>query len=453
VSARLEKTTTPGIYRRGNRYVVTFRDQHGTPRKKSAATLAQARDLKAAVTTDVRRGDYQPQTTIAFADYVKEWISTYQGRTSRGIRPETLLDYKADLTRDAIPFFKGFQLHQIQPRDLKRYAAHLAARGLAPSSVRSIIAPLRALLATAYEDGLIRNNPASRLRLAQPSQHQTREHRKALSEHELHHFLSCVPAEWRLFFELLAHTGLRISEAVALHWDDIDLETRRLEVKRRYYRGRIDTPKSDYGLRTIPLAPNLAHSLQRRRATRPEGALIFPSQAGTYLEPSNLRRRVLDPATKNAGLSWVGFHSFRHTCATTLFNHGLNLKQVQTWLGHHSAAFTLATYIHLLPDQLPNPDFLDAITTRKPESAEAHHGSGLDSAGAPTVGDREERAGRSVGNAESPQLARPNAADPRDGARRRHRRKAETGVRAPRHLTLVPAADAGLRDQPRSAHQ
>ena len=57
-----------------------------------------------------------------------------------------------------------------------------------------------------------------------------------------------------------------------------------------------------------------------------------------------------------------GFHTFRHTCATMLFRHGLNAKQVQMWLGHHSPAFTLATYVHLLPDDLPDAGFLDTLT-------------------------------------------------------------------------------------------
>jgi integrase len=362
MSAPLEKTKTPGIYRRGSRYVVTFRDHNGRPRKRSAATQAEARDLKAALTTDVKRGDYRPQTQLSFADYVQEWVSTYQGRTSRGIRPETLLDYKNDLERDAIPFFQGMKLAQIEPRDLKRFAAKLAARGLLPSSVRSILAPLRALFATAYEDGLIRTNPAARLRLAQPNPRHHQEKRKALTEPELHRFLEAVPAEWRLFFELLAHTGLRIGEAIALQWSDIDLGQRRLQVRRRYYRGRLDTPKSDYGLRTIPLAPNLSQQLWRHRRHQPDQALVFPSETGGYHDPSNIRSRTLKPAANKAGLPWLGFHSFRHTCATTLFRHGLNTKQVQAWLGHHSAAFTLNTYIHLLPEDLPNPDFLDHIT-------------------------------------------------------------------------------------------
>jgi hypothetical protein len=50
----------------------------------------------------------------------------------------------------------------------------------------------------------------------------------------------------------------------------------------------------------------------------------------------------------------------RHTCATALFNRGLSAKPVQTWLGHHSAAFTLSVYVHMLSDELPDADFWDA---------------------------------------------------------------------------------------------
>jgi len=55
---RLVKTSTPGIYKRGGRYVVVFRDPHGKQRKRSAKTLAEARDLKAALTADVKRGEF-----------------------------------------------------------------------------------------------------------------------------------------------------------------------------------------------------------------------------------------------------------------------------------------------------------------------------------------------------------------------------------------------------------
>ena len=61
-------------------------------------------------------------------------------------------------------------------------------------------------------------------------------------------------------------------------------------------------------------------------------------------------------------MPWIGWHTLRHTCGTLLFRHGANAKQVQHWLGHHSPAFTLATYVHLLPDDAADPSFLDAVT-------------------------------------------------------------------------------------------
>jgi site-specific recombinase XerC len=71
---------------------------------------------------------------------------------------------------------------------------------------------------------------------------------------------------------------------------------------------------------------------------------------------------VLDPATKKAGVPWVSFHVFRHTCASILFAEGKSPKQVQVWLGHSDPAFTLRVYVHLLDDGLGDADFFDRAT-------------------------------------------------------------------------------------------
>lgn len=83
---------------------------------------------------------------------------------------------------------------------------------------------------------------------------------------------------------------------------------------------------------------------------------------------------VLKPAAVDAGLgewirdgrklhaeTWVGFHTFRHSCATILFHRGWNAVQVQRWLGHHSPSFTLDAYVHLLDEDVPEPTFFDAL--------------------------------------------------------------------------------------------
>lgn len=99
-STPLERTKTPGIYKRGNRYVVVFRDPLGKQRKRSARTLAEARELKATLTADVRRGEYRALSKVTFAEYAPEWIRTYAGRTSRGVRDATRDDYRKRLGLD-----------------------------------------------------------------------------------------------------------------------------------------------------------------------------------------------------------------------------------------------------------------------------------------------------------------------------------------------------------------
>jgi hypothetical protein len=161
----------------------------------------------------------------------------------------------------------------------------------------------------------------------------------------------------------LTHTGLRIGEAIALRWSDVDFNRRRVSVERRYYRGTFDRPKSKYGRRKVPLSEGMARELEAQwlLAENVEG-LLFPSEVGGVIDGSNLMRRVLKPAGRRAGVPWVGFHTFRHTCATMLLRAGWNAKQVQITLGHHSPAFTLAIYVHFLDDDLPDASFLDDVT-------------------------------------------------------------------------------------------
>ena len=87
--------------------------------------------------------------------------------------------------------------------------------------------------------------------------------------------------------------------------------------------------------------------------------LLFSTPTGERLRRENVYRRVLAPAAEVAGVEWAAFHTFRHTCASLLFAASRNIKQVQAWLGHHSAAFTLATYVHLMDDGAGDADFLD----------------------------------------------------------------------------------------------
>jgi integrase len=357
MAAPYERTSTPGVYRRGSRYVVTFTDPSGRRRKRSAATLAEARLLKSSLAADVARGEYRESSRAPFEDYAREWVRTYEGRTSRGIRPETIAEYERDLQLHVVPVLGRRRLSEIEQRDLKALARHLSDKGLATATVRIVMAPVRALFATAVEEGLLRVNPAAGLRLGAGAKVDPAEKRRALDEDQLARLIEETPERWRLLVRFLAQTGLRSGEVIALRWEDVDLGKRRVSVRRRLRLGRIDAPKSSYGIRQVPISTRLAQDLWRHRAGAADQDLVFLGPEGRQLRPEFVLRSIVKPAAARAGVPWAGVHTLRHTCASILFRSGWNAKQVQVVLGHHSPAFTLATYVHLIPDDLPEPRF------------------------------------------------------------------------------------------------
>jgi hypothetical protein len=119
-------------------------------------------------------------------------------------------------------------------------------------------------------------------------------------------------------------------------------------------------PKTKHSRRTVRLTQRAVEALRSPRARQAEeklkaGALyqdqglVFASEGGGLINPSNLRQRSLALLLKRAGLPQITFHDLRHTCASLLFQRNIHPKLVQDLLGHASVAITLNTYSHMLP--------------------------------------------------------------------------------------------------------
>ncbi|MGH3429979.1 MAG: tyrosine-type recombinase/integrase, partial [Mycobacteriales bacterium] len=240
---------------------------------------------------------------------------------------------------------------------------------LSDSTIANIAIPVRAALSTANREGLIRHNPS--LGLALPHREDIEEDEgedeiKVFSREQLAAVLAMAPESYKLLFEVLATTGLRISEGIALqrlHFQ-IDGSTPEVCVRRAIVRGRIEPPKTKYGKREVRLPDSLVYRLRAHFAEQPDQgstALAFTNRDGNVLEYANLLRRHLKPIVEEVNAPWAGFHTFRHTFASLHLSRGTNLLQLSRALGHHSAAFTLSRYTHLLPgDEAPA---LDLTTT------------------------------------------------------------------------------------------
>lgn len=102
---------------------------------------------------------------------------------------------------------------------------------------------------------------------------------------------------------LLALTGLRIGELLALRWQDVDLETGMLRVRQTVYEGHFDEPKSQRSNRTVPLgARGVAIFLRWRPEILNSEALVFGTRNGSPLSRRNLLQRQLAPIAKQLGI-------------------------------------------------------------------------------------------------------------------------------------------------------
>jgi integrase len=372
---RLVKTKTPGVFKRVDgkgrtiSYACVYRSA-GRQRKRHARTYEEARRIKRESETDRDRGELQERATITFLRYLDEWVERYRGQGRRGFRENTREEYRRLIGAFAHRYFpRNLKLTDVSTYRLARYLDWLAdeeeqGKRLGDRTIANVTMPLRAALATAKREGLIRHNPAQGLVL--PHREQIPEEEvKVFSREQLAAVLAVAPERHRLFFELLAATGLRISEAIAFQRLHFQLEDGEPEVcvRRAIVRERVEPPKSKYGRREVRLPASLAANLRAHLATQPDQdstALAFPNESGGALDPNNLRRRVLKPLVEEIDAPWAGFHTFRHTFASIHLSQGTNLLQLSRALGHHSPAFTLTRYTHLLPgDEAPALDLPD----------------------------------------------------------------------------------------------
>lgn len=392
--AKLEKTNTPGVFRRHAKgcersgrcdcsYVVVWRHR-GRQHTDTYSTYAEAREAKG----NRDAGERRPVARVGFDDYFAGWIDTYAGRTARGFSETTRPEYRRPIEQHALPAWGSWRLADVEAADVRELFGAMRKAGATTAALKKLRAALSAMFATALEDGLVKANPIAGVRIPAPvagADLEYEETAKALTRAELAVLLAAMPAEWRLFFEFLTHTGLRISEAIGLTWQHVELGVRpRVLVREQFYRGQRRQLKSRQGRREIPLSPGMADRLRKLRGAtyRGDSAPVFASATGGELHASNIAGRVLKPAARAVGLTvnvpgkdepvaWVSAHTFRHTCASLLFDAGRNVKQVQEWLGHADPGFTLRTYVHLLDDGLGGAEFLDAAVTSDPSRVNA----------------------------------------------------------------------------------
>jgi integrase len=322
---------------------------------------------------EVDTGTWREPSDETLAAYAERWLARRDpariqtGRTR--LAASTFAEYRRALLKHVLPRLGTRTLASLRTEDVDALIAALEAEGRAPGTVRNVVTPLRKMLADAVRQGKLTANPATRADLP-PAQDFAgkeipREHteaiRSALVDLAPNDPLRNEPDLFYVcFFDVALGTGLRLGELRALCWRDVDRERRVVHVERAYSRRELKRPKTESGIRSVPLFPSVdaafrelaARAVERGRYAPEE--LVFASMRGTPLQPSNFRQRVWDRALAAADLDDVRyrFHDLRHTCVSRLVAAGADVKLVQAVAGHANPLITLKRYSHLLDSRI-----------------------------------------------------------------------------------------------------
>jgi integrase len=172
------------------------------------------------------------------------------------------------------------------------------------------------------------------------------------------------PSRYHPVLVLIAATGLRKGEALALRWDRVDLDAGTIKVAatiaRINHKLVISEPKTDRSRRTVPLPPTVVAMLRKHRTDQKAerlragdqwtySGLVFTTEVGVPVDPRNLLR-VIESAARSAGVGDVGVHTLRHSAAVGWLEAGVHIKGVADLLGHSSIAITGDVYGHTSDD-------------------------------------------------------------------------------------------------------
>lgn len=322
---------------RGRRWLARW-TAHGVERSKAFETKSSAQAYLAQVTVDIVRGEYLAPTRLTVSEYVAEWLPRQLHQ-----RASTRAQAESRLRLHVLPRIGHQRLGDVRRGDIQDL---LAAADLAPATIHTTYAYVRAVFASAVDDRLIPSSPCTRIRLPRV---RARQH-DPLTPDEVRDLAAAVRPNLQGMVWLAAGTGMRPGELRGLTVDRI--RQGRVVVDRQLSRdSRADRPvwgplKTDSSLRTLALAPSTWTRLQQHLDTHPPSpdGLVFTSRSGRPLTTG-----LLADAWTASGARGRGWHDLRHHHASLLIAAGLSARAVADRLGHADPAETLRTYSHLWP--------------------------------------------------------------------------------------------------------
>lgn len=300
--------------------------------------------------------------TILFGKYMEEWLETMKPRVELSTFPsyenkvKIISKYFNDL---------GIKLCDLKKSHIKTFYNYLMqTRNIKPQTVKRYHANIHKALKEAVELDLIPINPSDNIDLNKSEQYIASYYNKEDLEKL---FEVAKGSIIELHILLAAHYGLRRSETCGLKFNAINFIDHTITISHtvtqcnidgQYTTVKKDRTKNKSSYRTLPLVPVIEDLLLKEKAKQEENKKIFGNtyknkegyilvdDEGNLIKPDRVTKTFKKLIVRN-NLKNIRFHDLRHSCASLLLANGINMKEIQLYLGHSSFNTTANLYSHV----------------------------------------------------------------------------------------------------------
>jgi integrase len=344
--------------------------------KLVASTRGEARKAQAELVSKLGRNELSTPSKATVREVGEEWLRTLD------VKPRTREAYEYHLRLNIYPQLGTRKVQDIRPQDAADLVAWLRdVRKVGGETATGAVRTLSGLLAHATWEGLIPSNPVAVLPKGKRPKRQHEEHRY-LSTGERDLLLEAMTATYKPVAYVAVWSGLRENELLGLTWADIDLNGKKIHVRKQLSRPTKDHPAERVSIKTgttrsVDIDPELVAFLREHRAQAfalghaKQTDYVFCAESGRPLHFRNLGKAFTKAADKSKlntdEKRKLRFHDLRRTFASILIEGGCEGPYVAQQLGH-SVAVLYSTYAGLLNARSQSEKGLAAIQKARGQS-------------------------------------------------------------------------------------
>ncbi|EGP4752294.1 site-specific integrase [Enterococcus faecium] len=329
--------------------------------KRGFKTQKEAKIELSRLELELQKAGMPISTNTTFKKAAELWLENYK----KTVKESSYSRTKIIFDKHIYPKFGNIKLSKINTAYCQKVVNDWSEKGTS-KQYPLFVNYMNKVFKYAINIGLTSDNPTLNLIIPKP-QIKTEKKLKLYTKEQLELFLSEISQERNPYFKsrdytlfrLLAFSGCRIGEILALTWDNINFKTNEMAIKKtvarsdKYYIS--ETPKTKKSNRIIYLDEKTIKQLKFWKLEQRNYLFQLGFTKANYLFTNDENNFTINQSVaeryniyrERAGLPYIGLHGFRHTHASMLYEAGADHKEVQERMGHANIKTTMDTYTHI----------------------------------------------------------------------------------------------------------